>query len=76
MPRSNILILDEVKKYSANQENSSEDESLIEKIHAKRKQVIKFLPYAQACQTHKYNESHRNVKRKVGQKSWFRVKDI
>ncbi len=76
IPRSDILTLDEVQKYSAIRGSSAESESLIEKIRATRKEVTKSLTLAQAYQARIYNKFHRDVEYKVGQKVWLRVKNI
>ena len=46
MPRLNILTLNKVKKYIVTRESYSGSESLIEKIYAICKEVIKSLIYA------------------------------
>ncbi len=71
-----MLTLDEVQKYNATQGSSAEGESLIERICATREEVTKSLTRAQAYQARTYNKSHRDVKYKVGQKVWLRVKNI
>ena len=68
MPRSDILTLDEVLKYSATQASSAEGESLIERICANRKEVTKSLARAKAYQARTYNKFYCNVEYKVGQK--------
>ena len=76
IPRSEILTLDEVQKYSATRGSSAEDESLMERIRATREEVTKSLARAQAYQARTYNKSHCDVEYKVGQKVWLRVKNI
>ena len=76
MPRSDILTLDEVQKYSATRRGSAEDESLIGRLYVINEEVTKSLARAQVYQTCKYNKFHRDVEYKVGQKVWLRVKNI
>ncbi len=76
VPRSDKLILDEVQKYIATQRSSAEGESSMERICATRKEVTKSLTHAKAYQARTYNKSHCDVKYKVGQKVWLRVKNI
>ena len=76
IPRSDMLTLDEVQKYSATRGSSAEGESLMERICATREEVTKSLTRAQAYQARTYNKSHRDVEYKVGQKVWLMVKDI
>ncbi len=76
IPRSNMLTLDAVQKYSAIRRSSAEGESLIEGIYATREKVTKSLTCAQAYQAHTNNKSHRDVEYKVGQKVWLRIKNI
>ena len=76
VPRSHMLTLDEVQKYSATRRGSSEGESLMEGIRATREEVTKSLARAQAYQARTYNKSHCDVEYKVGQKVWLRVKKI
>ena len=71
-----MLTLEEVLKYNAIRGSSAEGESLIERIRAIRKEVTKSFARAQAYQARIYNKSHRDVKYKVGQKVWLRVKNI
>ena len=73
IPKSDILTLDEVQKYSATLRNSLEGENLIEKVCATHEEVTKSLTHAQAYQTRTFNKSHRDVKYKVGQKIWLTV---
>ncbi len=74
--RSDMLTLDEVKKYRATRGSSAKGESLIERIRATREEFTKYLTRGQAYQACTYNESHRDVEYKVGQKFWIRVKNI
>ncbi len=76
IPRSDMLTLDEVQKYSATRGSSAEGQSLIERIGATREEVTKSLTCAQAYQARTYNKSHRDVEYKVGQKVWLSVKNI
>ncbi len=76
IPRSDMLTLDEVQKYSATWGSSSEGESLIERIRVTHEEVTKSLTRAQVYQARVYNKSHRDVEYKVGQKVWLRVKKI
>ena len=76
IPRSDMLTLDEVQKYSATRGSSAEGESLMERICATREEVTKSLTRAQAYQARTYNKSHRDVEYKVGQKVWLRIKNI
>ncbi len=76
VPRSDILALDEVQKYSANRGSSAEGESLMERIRATGEEVTKSLVRAQAYQSRTYNKSHCDVEYKAGQKFWLRVKNI
>ncbi len=76
VPRSKMLTLDEVQKYSAIQRSFAEGESLMEIICATREEVTKFLAHTQAYQARTYNKSHCYVEFKVGQKVWLRVKNI
>ncbi len=73
---SDILTLDEVQKYIATRESSAEGESLIEGIFAFCEEVTKSHVRAQVHQAHTYNKSHCDVKYKVGQKVWLRIKNI
>ena len=57
VPRSDMLTLDEIQKYSVTQRSSAEGESLIEKIPATRKEVTKSVTRAQAYQSRIYNKS-------------------
>ncbi len=76
IPRSDMLTLDEVQKYSATLGRSAEGESLIKRIYATRDEVTKSLTRAQTYQARTYNKSHCNIQYKVGQKVWLRVKNI
>ncbi len=76
VPRSDILTLNEIQKYSATRGSSSEGESLIERIRATREDITKSLARAQAYQARTYNKSHCDVEYKVGQKVWLRVNKI
>ncbi len=76
VPRSDILTLDEVQKYSATRGSSAEGESLIERIRATCEEVTKSLSRAQAYQACTYNKPHRDVEYMVGQKVWLKVKNI
>ncbi len=76
IPRSDMLTLDEVLKYSAALGSSAESESLIERIRITYEEVTKSLTGAQVDQTCTNNKSHRNVEYKVVQNVWLRVKDI
>ncbi len=76
VPRSDMLTLDEVQKYSATREGFSKDESLIERIRATREEVTKSLTRAQAYQARIYNKSHCDLQYNVGQKVWLKVKNI
>ncbi len=76
VPRSDLLTLDEVQKYSATRGSSAEGESLMERIRATCDKVTKSLAPAQAYQARTYNKSYCNVEYKVGQKVWLRVKNI
>ncbi len=76
VPKSDMLTLDEVPKYIANQGSSAKSESLIERIRTDREEVTKSFACTQAYQAQKYNKSHCDVEYKVGQKFWFRVKKI
>ena len=76
VPRSEMLTLDEVQKYSATRGSSAEGESLIERICATREEVTKSLTRIQAYQACIYNKSYCDVEYKVCQKVWLRVKNI
>ncbi len=64
--RSDLLTLDEVQKYSATRESSTEGESLIERIYATREEVTKSFTRAQDYQVRTYNKLHHDVEYKVG----------
>ncbi len=76
MPRSDMLTLYEVQKYSAIRGSSAEVESLIERIHATCEEVTKSLTRAQAYQARTYNKYYCDVEYKVSQKVWLSVKNI
>ncbi len=76
VPKSDILIFDEVQKYNATRGSSAEGESLIERICAIRKKVTKSFTRARAYQARTYIKSHCDIEYKVGQKVWLRVKNI
>ena len=76
VPRSDVLTLDEVQKYSATQGSCTEGESLSERMLVTRKEVPKSLAHSQAYQARTYDKSHRDVEYMVGQKVWLRIKDI
>ena len=71
-----MLTLYEVQKYNATRGSSAEGESLIERICTTCEGVTKSLMRAKAYQARTYNKSPRDVKYKVGQKVWLRVKNI
>ncbi len=66
VPRSDMLTLDEVQKYSTTRGSSAEGESLMERIRATREEVTKSLARAQTYQARTYNKSHCDVEYKVG----------
>ncbi len=74
--RSDMLTPDEVQKYSVTRKSSAEGESLIERIRATLEEVTKSLTRAKAYQAGIYNKSYCDVKYKVGQKFWLKVKNI
>ncbi len=76
VPRSDMLTLDEVQKYSATLGSSAEGESLIKGIRATCEKVTKSLTRAQAYQARSYNKSPYDVEYRVDQKVWLKVKKI
>ena len=76
VPRSGMLTLDEVQKYSATWGSFAESESLIERIRATREEVTKSFARVQVYQARIYNKSHCGVECKISQKFWLRVKNI
>ena len=76
VPRSDMLTLDEVQKYIAIWESSSQGESLMERIRATREKVTKSLAHAQPYQARTYNKSHCDIEYNVGPKVWLRVNNI
>ena len=76
VPRSDMLTLEEVQKYSATRGSSAKNESLMERIRATREEVTKSLARAQSYQARRYNEFHCDVDYKVDQKVWLRIKNI
>ncbi len=60
MSRLEIIILNNVKKYSIALGGPSDDETLPEKICAQHKEVIKLFVSLQAYQTFRYNKFYCN----------------
>ncbi len=76
LPRSDILTLDAVQKYSATWGSFAKSESLIERIRATHKEVTKSFASAQVYQARTYNKSFCEVECKISQKVRLRVKNI
>ena len=56
-----MFTLNEVPKYNAIRESSTEGESLIERIRVTREEVTKFLKRAQTYQACTYKISYRDI---------------
>ena len=75
-PRSNLLTVDKIVKYTAKQGSSAEAESLTDWLHTSCKEAQRSLIRAQEYQKKYYDKGWQDTMFEPGQKVWLCVKNI